>query len=356
MERPSSVLVAMDKFRGTMGAGFANEVAATELYCSGYFDVATSMIADGGEGTVDAVIAGNSGWAPSSVRSVDCWGRRITANIASKGSVVLTEAASVVGLRLRPGSSGTPPRLTTTALGLHLDRLYNKGAKRIILALGGTATLDGGLGAVVALNWALPGELVVAADVMIPYLDAINFARQKYTPEGSLSQLADVLDATGRLIATVTGVEVTEEKSGGAGGGLSGALAAIGGQVRSGFEVFDELTSFSSLVGNADAVLTGEGKLDFSTYLGKAPGRVESLALDHRKPVAIICGANGEDGERVNGENRRVWALTNYGGSSRDSCAQAAVALRKAVRAASKWLKAASRHADSHCSEGTNDR
>lgn len=102
-ERPLPVLVAMDKFRGTMSAGFVNRIVTAELYGSGDFDVATSMIADGGEGTVEAVIAGNSDWAPSFVRSVDCWGRRITAKIASKGPVVLTEAASVAGRGRRPG-------------------------------------------------------------------------------------------------------------------------------------------------------------------------------------------------------------------------------------------------------------
>ena len=271
------MVAAPDKFRGTATAAeVAAAVGRAAARCG--WDCDEVPMADGGEGTLDVLGGPNrttvvSGPLGDPVRA----GWRL-----HRGTAVI-EIAHAIGLALAGGPDGNDPVAASThGAGELIGAAVDAGARRIIVCVGGSATTDGGLGAMRALFPAqrLRGvELLVACDVRTTFLDAAPiFAPQKGASPAQVELLRRRLERLAQVYLDEHGVDVTELPGSGAAGGLAGGLAALGARLVPGFDlVADEVELLDRLEG-ADLVVTGEGFLDEQTFEGKVVGGVVELA------------------------------------------------------------------------------
>lgn len=325
------VLVAPDKFKGSLTAVEAAEHIARGIRRAlPHADVHCQPVADGGEGTVDAVVAAGmtrhevtvSGPLGAPVRAEFALGQASVEDAA--GPVAVVELAQASGLQFLGGHL-EPLRATSRATGELLLAAAAAGARTIVLAVGGSACTDGGAGMLAALGARFTGadgallpdgggalvdladadltgaraaldgvRLVLASDVDNPLLGPRG-ASQVYGPqkgagpadvellERGLGRLADVLGAEAARIAEVPG-------AGAAGGVGFGAILGLGAVRRPGFEVIAELVHFDDALDGVELVVTGEGSLDVQTLHGKAPVAVAGLAANRGIPVLALCG------------------------------------------------------------------
>jgi len=213
----------------------------------------------------------------------------------SKGTAVI-EMARASGLSLIGGAAGNAPMdATTTGTGELIDHALDAGARRIIIGLGGSATTDGGFGAIRAIT-AIARlkrvELLIACDVTTTFTDAARvFAPQKGATPAEVKMLTRRLERMVQMFAEDFDVDVSAIPGGGAAGGLGGALAALGGTLVPGFElVADEVDLYDHLEG-ADLVITGEGRLDDTSFAGKVVGGVHQIAQDMGIGTLAVVGA-----------------------------------------------------------------
>jgi glycerate kinase len=248
------VLVAMDKFRGTATAPEAAAAVARAARRCGC-EVDEAPLADGGEGLLDAL-----GGPNRTTTVTGPLGDPVEAPWRfSRGEAVI-EMARASGLAL----------------------------------VGGSATTDGGLGAIRAigpLGRLRRVELVVACDVRTAFLDAARvFAGQKGATAAQIELLSRRLERLAELYAAEHGVDVRHLESSGAAGGLAGGLAAIGADLVSGFDLVAEEVELAARTETADAVITGEGFLDPESFDGKVVGGVAALAARAGRPVVAVVG------------------------------------------------------------------
>jgi glycerate kinase len=214
----------------------------------------------------------------------------------SKGTAVI-EMAKASGLTLVGGADGNDPlNATTTGTGELIDHALDAGARRIIVGLGGSATTDGGFGAIRAITAIArlkQVELLVACDVTTTFTDAATvFGPQKGASPAQVAMLTRRLERMTQMFVEDFDVDVTSIPGGGAAGGLGGALAALGATLLPGFElVADELDLYDHLDG-ADLVITGEGCLDDSSSAGKVVGGIASIAAECDVAVLAIVGSD----------------------------------------------------------------
>jgi glycerate kinase len=275
-----SALCCPDKFRGSLTAAEAAAAMAAGLRSNGI--VAYELpLADGGEGTLDVLLAARKG-------------RRFTTRVTGPlGDPVdadwglLPDGTAVVELALASGlalvaENNDPLRASTRGTGELLVEAARQGATKAIVCVGGSATTDGGLGALEALGFKLPFEITVACDVETTYTDAARvFGPQKGATESEIATLTE------RLRALDERLGVGAIPGGGAAGGLAGGLASLGSRLRSGFEVVAEAVGLQEHLQNVDLVVTGEGKLDASSLDGKVVGGV---LFNARCAKAVIAG------------------------------------------------------------------
>ena len=273
-----------DKFRGTLQAGEAAAAIAAGLRRAGYDDIVELPLADGGEGTLDTLLAARGG-SRRVARVTGPLGDRIDAEWGVlPGGIAIIEMARASGLALVAGRND-PLRASTRGTGELIAVARREGFKQVIVAAGGSATTDGGLAAVEALGWSLQGiEVTVACDVESAFLDAATvYGPQKGASPAQVALLTRRLQRLADEYRTRTGVDVTALTAGGSAGGLAGGLAAIGAQLVPGFA-------------GAEVVVTGEGKLDVSSLEGKVVGGVLAWASDLGVPrVAVIAGQVTDD-------------------------------------------------------------
>jgi glycerate 2-kinase len=284
------VVAAPDKFKGTATA--AEIAAAIGHACwEANIDCVEVPMADGGDGLLDAL-----GGANRTTTVTGPLGDPVEAGWRlSKGTAVI-EMARASGLALVGGAHGNDPMdATTTGTGELIDHALDAGARRIIVGLGGSATTDGGFGAIRAIS-AIARlkrvELLVACDVTTRFTAAAEiFAPQKGATPAQVRMLTRRLDRLAQMFADDFQYDVTSVPGGGAAGGLGGALAALGGTLLPGFElVADELDLYDHLE-NADLVITGEGRLDATSFDGKVVGGVRSIAAEMGLPVVAVVGS-----------------------------------------------------------------
>jgi glycerate kinase len=186
-----------------------------------------------------------------------------------------------------------PLTATTYGTGELIAAALDHGCRRIIVGVGGSATVDGGLGALDALSWSLRGaEVLVACDVMTLFLDApALFGPQKGASAPEIELLEQRLAALAvRLLATQE-VDVRVLPGSGAAGGLGGGLAAIGARLVPGFDVVADTVGFPAALAASSAVITGEGRVDPSTLSGKVVARVLGAAHAGFRPAGVVTGA-----------------------------------------------------------------
>ncbi|HET7353579.1 MAG TPA: glycerate kinase [Gaiellaceae bacterium] len=272
------VLAAPDKFRGTLTARQAAAAIAAGAARAGW-TASELPLADGGEGTLDALGGGNR-WATVT----GPLGHPVEAEwrLEEDGTAIV-EAALACGLTLAGGAERNDPLAATSrGVGELVAAAIAEGAARIVVAVGGVASTDGGVGAVEAIPTPLPVPLDVAYDVQTRFLDAADvFAPQKgATPE----QVAILRERLAHL-------EVPDLPGSGAAGGLAGGLAAIGGRLLVGFDFVVERVGFDELLAEADLVVTGEGLVDATSSTGKVVGRVLDRASAAGVEALVLAGS-----------------------------------------------------------------
>ena len=283
------VVAAPDKFKGTLSARDVAQAIGHACWELG-IDCTEVPMADGGDGLLEAL-----GGANRTSTVTGPLGDTVSAEWRLARGTAVIEMARASGLALIGGPDNNRPLdATTTGTGELIDHALDAGARRIIVGLGGSATTDGGFGAIRAITAIArlkQVELLVACDVTTPFLDASTiFAPQKGASPAQVELLSRRLDRMAQLFDEEYGVDVTAVPGGGAAGGLGGALAALGGTLLPGFElVADEVDLYDHLDG-ADLVITGEGALDETSFAGKVVGGVLSIANDDGIPVLAVVG------------------------------------------------------------------
>ena len=288
------VVAAPDKFRGTATASEVAEAVEWAAHDAGW-TCDRAPVADGGEGLLDALAAHLSGVRRrTTVRGP--LGAPVEAEWLLAGKTAVIEMARASGLTLAGGPEGNDPMTATTAgTGELIAAAVQAGARRIIVGLGGSATTDGGQGAIDALkpHGRLNGvELVVACDVTTRFVDAaVEFGPQKGASAAQVALLTRRLERVAVDFRQRAGIDVSGLPGAGAAGGLAGGLATLGATIVPGFELVADLIDLHERVAAADLVVTGEGTVDEWTFHGKAVGGVLSVAAEVGTEPFVMAGA-----------------------------------------------------------------
>ncbi len=302
---PSTVLVAPDAFKGSFDAPVVAAAVGRGLQSAG-IEVDCCPVADGGEGTLDVLAAALGAESRPAVVS-DPLGREIEASFAlARGrdsATAIVETAAASGLHLVSELERDAVRASTFGTGQLIAAALDAGAKTVLIGAGGSATTDGGAGAIKALREAgVPGgaRLVVLCDVRTPFEGAAYvFAPQKGADAEQVRRLTARLHAQARRHGDrdPRGIPMT-----GAAGGLSGGLwAAFGAELQAGAAFVLDALGFDRRLRNSRAVITGEGKLDQQSLAGKAISEVATRARQIGVPCHAVVGKRALDsfGARV---------------------------------------------------------
>jgi glycerate kinase len=209
--------------------------------------------------------------------------------------VAIIEMARASGLSLIGGPEHNDAiAASTTGVGELIDTALDTGVDKIIVCLGGSATTDGGYGAIRAIHAParLRGvEFLVACDVDTLFTEAAEvFAPQKGATRTQVRLLTNRLERLAQMYAQQYGIDVSMTPGAGAAGGLAGGLMALGATLVPGFDLVADELGLHDAVRNADLVITGEGLLDETSFHGKVVGGVCDVAAQYEKVVATICG------------------------------------------------------------------
>ena len=289
------VLLLPDKFRGTLSSSEFIDVARAAL--SPVAEVDGRVVSDGGEGLIEALDG-----RPVEAETVDALLRPITASYSVlPGGDAVVEMSRASGLALVGGpEQNDPVAASTYGTGVLIRAALEQGARRVVVGCGGSATTDGGMGALEALGpRGIPVgvEVVAAVDVRTTYLDAAEeFAPQKGATPAQVAFLKRRLAGSAELLIGRFGRDPRGVPGSGAAGGLSGMLWAAGAEIVEGFSVVSDYLGLDELVEAADLVITGEGMLDGESFNGKVVGGVLALAGRHGKPCLVVAGTATDDG------------------------------------------------------------
>lgn len=286
-------LVAPDSFKGTFDAGAVAEAITARLEAGGA-DADRCPVADGGEGTMEVLLAALGG-ERRAVAVHDPLRRPLEASfgLLVGGATAIVETARASGLPLVAEAERDAERADTFGTGELIAAAAKAGAQTVLLAVGGSASTDGGAGAIEALRQAgVLGTIAieVLCDVTSPYEDAARvFAPQKGADAAAVERLAARLDAFAtKLPRDPRGVPMT-----GCAGGLSGGLWAYGARLRPGAAFVLDAIDFDARLAHAAAVISGEGRFDSQSLEGKIVGEIASRCARAGKPLHLIVGENG---------------------------------------------------------------
>jgi len=332
------ILVSPDSFKGTLTAIEVSEIVGEKLSEEG-FSVFRKPIADGGDGTIDIIeyaIAGRRFYCnvKNPLREA------IETFYLSVNDTVYLEYAKTSGIILIPRSKLNPVKATSFGFGELIKDAINKGFKKIVLTIGGSATNDAGIGMLQALGAVFyddrgndisdNGKIIIDAsclksvkDIDISGLrkiiEGINFTvlsdvnnpltghdgatyvfgKQKGAKDNELIELEAGMLSFSETVRKITGSEMNFPGAGAAGGVGSSLKIFLGAEIKSGIAEIIKLIKIEEEVKNSDFVITGEGSMDFQTAYGKAPYGIASLAKRYLKPVIGIAGKSGKNIEEL---------------------------------------------------------
>ena len=325
------ILLAPSAFKGSLSAREVADLAGAQL--AGQFPGSrfiTVPIADGGDGTVEVLLA--VGFSQVSASTVDALMRANSSRMAVQDSTAVIELAEVCGLAGVQDLAPRPWDTSSFGVGLAAHAALAQGAKHLLIALGGSASIDGGLGLLAGLGYQLQdanGDEVpptasglmrvssigpsvnqnlidgctwtLLVDVDSPACGlsgaAHVFGPQKGLSDAECYQVDEAMSRWCRVVAQHSGRftvgELEQLPGAGAAGGFAVAASGlIGAHIESGAEAIARLTDLSSAVDDADAVVIGEGRLDEQTLAGKGPAFVASIAKAAGKPVYALAGSS----------------------------------------------------------------
>ena len=319
------VVVAMDSFKGSLTSMEAGEaVKRGILRACPDAEVTVLPLADGGEGTVDAIAPFVNGITKNlTVTGPRAFPIKTKYIYSSDSRTAYIEMAESAGLTLIPPEKRNPYFTSTYGVGEVMKDAIRNGAEKLVICIGGSATNDGGAGMLQALGASLTDkngdeirfgalglrdlcavdlsglitkniQITVACDVTNP-LCGPDGASHVYGPQkGASYEECCEMDKWLEGFAKICGFDPFEEGTGAA-GGMSFALKnLLGAEIRSGAELITEITDADNKISGSDIVITGEGRMDGQTVKGKAPFRILELGIEYGKPVHGICGILGE--------------------------------------------------------------
>ncbi|MEP7160149.1 MAG: glycerate kinase [Dermatophilaceae bacterium] len=321
---PPRVLVACDKFKGSLTGRQVLTAISDAMRCAvPDLEIRGVLIADGGDGTLDAVEA--AGFTRVPVRAAGPLGQERDSSYAVRDGRAVVEMADVCGLARLPGARKDPLGATSRGVGDVLRAVLDAGVREIVLGIGGSASTDGGAGMLQSLGARLlddsraelapgggplaelasldlsglhPGladaAITLASDVHNPLLGehgaAAVFGPQKGASPSQVQDLDGALGRFAQFVTAATGRDDTRRPGAGAAGGVGyAAIAVLGARMQPGIDVILELNDVDGLLAGADLVVTGEGTLDLQTLLGKAPAGVARAAREAGVPVVALC-------------------------------------------------------------------
>jgi glycerate kinase len=303
-----NILVACDSFKDALPADAVCRAIAAGLKKSHPRAVITQMpLSDGGEGLLD-VLQGPLALEWIETRAGDPLGRPINARygLSADRQTCVVEMAEASGLQRLTLAERDPRKTSTFGTGQLLAEAKARGAKRAILAIGGSATNDGGVGAAAALGWRfLDGDdqdISPVGGVTNPLFGprgaSWTYGRQKGGSDAVLAELDEDLKRLAALMQATLGRDVADQPGAGAAGGLGfGAVAFLGARLRRGIEIVLDLTGFDAAARKADLIITGEGHLDGQSAQGKLIqglcGRAQGT------PVIALCGKLSTTPEQI---------------------------------------------------------
>ncbi len=338
------IVLAPDKFKGSLPAAEVAAALAAGLrdardQAGAPAELITIPVADGGDGTVDAAVA--AGFTRVPVIATGPTGQPVSTSYARRDDLALVELATVCGLERLPGGQLEPLVSSSFGVGEVMRRALAAGARELVLALGGSASTDGGAGMLQALGARVLGprgeplgrgggalgdvteldltalvrsglvrsgpvlsgldpaagaaQVTLAVDVQNPLTGpdgaAAVFGPQKGATPEQVARLDDALRRWAGLVAGATGHDWSQAPGAGAAGGVGfAALAVLGAQQRSGIDMILDLVGFDAALDGADLVVTGEGSLDTQSLAGKAPVGVARAAAARGIPVVAVAG------------------------------------------------------------------
>jgi len=281
--------VAPDSFKGTFTAREVAEAISVGIRSAGAAALPLPL-ADGGEGTLD-VLAPALGLRSLSISSCNPWGMACYGKFGfADDGTALIEVAAVGALTAVHAGPRDPLAASTYGTGVLIAEAARRGARRILVAAGGSASTDGGSGAIDAIEerGGLRGiDVIVLADVRASFLDAATtYAPQK----GANPDQVRVLRTRLAGLASTLPRDPTDIESAGAAGGFAGGMwACYGARITSGAEFVLDALGFANLLSGCDAVVTGEGRLDAQTEEGKVVSAV--LHRSASRPVHAVVGS-----------------------------------------------------------------
>ena len=284
------ILAAPDKFRGSLTALEVTTAIEKAVEKAGYSSMGIPL-ADGGEGTLD-VLGG-----PNRTTTVTGpLGKPVEAEWRLADRTAIIEVAKVSGLTLAGGpETNSPLEATTQGTGELIRCALEKGAERIIVGLGGSASTDGGLAALKAMGSLARYkgiELIAVCDVRTDFLlSADSFAMQKGATSTEVKFLNRRLERLTQLYKEEYGISVEGTPRSGAAGGLAGGLLVAGAKLVDGFDFIAQEIGLDEMIFESDLVITGEGYLDKTSFEGKVISGVCRYADAASVPVFVIAGA-----------------------------------------------------------------
>jgi len=317
------ILIANDKFKGSLPAekaGLHLKNSLETLFPGAFFDLCP--IADGGEGTALAMTTALAGeWVSETTQDAHGRPRQAPFGWVPASATAIMEMSAASGLAIVQDIELNPFKASTLGTGILIQSALRRGARRILIGIGGSATNDGGLGVALALGYkfqkqgqdfsptletlleadriekpaSLPScELIVACDVDNPLLGPRG-ATRVYGPQKGVRDFGwfeQRLEHLADLARRDLGVDPREVPGAGAAGGLGfGLMAFLGGRLVSGFDMVATQVGLEARVASADLVITGEGRLDDQSLQGKGPVGVARLARRLGKKIVGVAGS-----------------------------------------------------------------
>ncbi len=320
------IVVAMDSFKGSLTAVKACEIVAKSLrQLVREAEIVVKPMADGGEGTAKAMLAaGNGQWIERTVTG-PLPDMRTHAGFAwfEPEKMAVVEMAAASGLELLSPKQRNPLETTTYGTGQLISQAVNHGAERVLLGVGGSATVDGGVGAAMAMGWkfltaegnevGLGGgnlqridRIVAPAEPMKVTIQVLcdvdnllcgeHGAARVYGPQkGATPEIVEILEAglshLAELVKEQLGYDINNIPGAGAAGGLAaGAAAFMGASLVSGIETVMTWSRLDKFAAGADWVITGEGRFDRQSLRGKVVSGVAKVARKANAKIAVLAG------------------------------------------------------------------
>lgn len=347
------IVLAIDSFKGCLTSAEANQAAAEGIRATcPDAEVVQVAVSDGGEGFLEAFHAAIGGeMVTIGVR--DPLMRRISARYLLKGDTAVIEMAQACGLTLLSADERNPLLATSYGVGLLVADAVRRGARHIIVGLGGSATSDAGIGMIRALidafaphgTWddvqALrPVRFTIASDVQNPLCGA-NGAAHVFAPQkGATPEMVSRLDARARRFAEVSArhfdYDRSQQPGAGAAGGLGYAfLQYLDADCQPGIRLLLDALHFRELISDATLIVTGEGSADRQTLMGKLP--IGILQQSHGIPVALIAGRISDCDRLLRAGFAEVKCI-NPAGLPQEVAMQSSIACRNIAETVSQLL------------------